>query len=204
MLLYLTGSSCSGKTTLALPMAQRFVGLAVHNIDDCGARDAPSEYWVRRALDYQVRGQDTLVVGQAPLGEILATESAPLLDGIAVCLIDVVDDVRRIRLAERDAGKWDASAIDAFIGWAAWHRGHARDPRYRPEVLVASGKPGMSWQRWTRWRTGDPRWSVHVIDTTNQPLALSLTEVEVWITEQRRLLRSGCLPLRPGWEAGRV
>lgn len=202
MLLYLTGSSCSGKTTLALPMAQRVRGLVVHNIDDAGAvRDAPSEFWVRRALEYQDHGLDVLVVGQAPLGEILATPSAPLLEGIAMCLVDVADSVRRVRLEQRQPGVWDASAVDAFVQWAAWHRGHARDPRYRPEVLVAGDKPGLAWHRWTQWSADDPRWSVRVIDTTDQPLERSLDQLEAWITEQRQALRSGRLPLRRGWDA---
>lgn len=103
MLLKLTGSSCSGKSTLAFLVAGRM---------------------------------DLLLTGQSPLGEVLAAPSAPLLDGIAVCLVDVADEVRRDRLAARDAGKWDAATVDAFVGWAAWHRGHARDPGYRPGVII--------------------------------------------------------------------
>jgi len=111
MLLYLTGSSCSGKTTLAGAAARRIPGLAVHDVDEASApRDAPSEYWIQRALEYQRHGTHVLLAGQAPLGEILAASSAPLLDGIAVCLVDVADDVRRERLEVRQPGKWDAEA----------------------------------------------------------------------------------------------
>lgn len=201
MLLYLTGSSCSGKTTLATLLAQRVPDLAVHDVDEPGVpRDASTEHWVRRALKYQSHGRDTLVVGQAPLGEVLATPSAPLIDGIAVCLLDVDDNVRRTRLAQRDPGKWDAAATDAFINWARWHRGHARDPRHRPEVLVTRDEPGMSWNRWKPWPTGDPRWAVHVVDTTDQPLERSLDQLEAWVTEQRHAQRSGTLPLGRGWD----
>lgn len=57
-------------------------------------------------------------------GEVPAAPSAPLLDGIAVGLIDVADEVRRDRLAVRDAGRWDADAVDVFLGWTA------EDPRW--------------------------------------------------------------------------
>ncbi|GAA4597529.1 hypothetical protein GCM10023194_72620 [Planotetraspora phitsanulokensis] len=135
MLLKLTGSSCSGKSALALSVAGRLRGVAVHDFDEVGVpegadrrwRQHMTELWVRRALDYQERGVDLLLTGQSPLGEVLAVPSAPLLDGIAVCLVDVADDDRRDRLVARDPGRWDASAVAAFLGWAAWHRGHARD-----------------------------------------------------------------------------
>ena len=71
---------------------------------------------------------DVVLTGQSPLGEVLACPSATELDGIAACLVDVDDEVRRRRLEERDPGKWNLDAQRSFIGWARWHRGHARDP----------------------------------------------------------------------------
>ena len=193
MLLKLTGSSCSGKSTLAFAVAGRLRQVAVHDFDEVGVperadrhwRHRMTEHWVRRALEYQDRGIDLLLTGQSPLGEVLAVPSAPLLDGVAVCLIDVADEVRRDRLASRDPDRWDAAAVDAFLGWAAWHRGHARDPRYRPEVIVNDGWPSMAWRRWTDWRSGDPRWRTHVLDTTDQPVARSVDQVEQWVMSQR-------------------
>jgi hypothetical protein len=57
------------------------------------------------------------------------------------CLVDAADQECRERLAGRRPGMWDQSAVDSFVGWAAWHRGHARDPRFQPEVLVAGTGP---------------------------------------------------------------
>ncbi|MFF7983157.1 hypothetical protein ACFZDK_29245 [Streptomyces sp. NPDC007901] len=173
MLFKLTGSRCSGKTTLARSVADRLQQVAVHDFDEIGVperadrqwRHRMTEHWVRRALAYRSRGIDLLLTGQSPLGEVLATPSAPLLDGIAVCLIDVADEDRRDRLA----GRWDAGAVNAFLGWAAWHRGHAQDPRHRPDVVTNDCWPDMVWHRWTGWTAEDPRWCTHLLDTTGQP-----------------------------------
>ncbi|MBX9399595.1 hypothetical protein K4749_40345 [Streptomyces sp. TRM72054] len=150
-------------------------------------------------MDYQDRGIDLLLSGQSPLGELLAAPSAPLLDGIAVCLVDVADPVRRARLAERAPGRWDPKAIDAYIGWAAWHRKHALDPSHRPDVIIDNSWPEMAWHRWTGWNAGDPRWHTQVLDTTNRPVTESVDQVEQWITEQRDAHQAGQLPLSHGW-----
>jgi hypothetical protein len=207
MLLKLTGSSCSGKSSLAFSIADRLSGVAVHDFDEVGVperfppywRSHMTEFWVCRALEYQDRGIDLLLTGQTPLGELLAVPSAPLLDGIAVCLVDVADEVRRDRLSKRDPGRWDAAAVDRFVGWANWHRGHARDPHHRSDVLIGDSWQRMAWHRWTGWTAGDPRWRTHVLDTTDQPIAQSVAQVEQWVTEQRDAHRSGRLALLRGW-----
>ncbi|WP_439659726.1 hypothetical protein ACSHWB_46405 [Lentzea sp. HUAS TT2] len=207
MLLKLTGSSCSGKTTLAFSAGERLSRLAVHDFDEVGVpesadrhwRHRETETWVRRALEYQDRGVDLLLTGQSPLGEVLAAPSAPLLEGVAVCLVDVSDEVRRSRLTTRDAGRWDAPAVDAFLGWAAWHREHARNPRHLPEAVIDGGWPRMAWHRWTGWTADDQRWSTHLVDTTDRPVAECADQVERWVTQQRDALRSGRLPLSRGW-----
>ena len=89
--------------------------------------------------------------------------------------------------------------MDAFLGWAVWHRGHARDPRHRPDVIIDGSWSGMVWDRWTGWAAEDPRWRTHLLDTTDQPVARSVDQVEQWITEQRAAHRSGRLPLTRGW-----
>ncbi|MDO0935159.1 hypothetical protein QQY66_27105 [Streptomyces sp. DG2A-72] len=207
MLFKLTGSSCSGKTTLAYAAASRLQQIVVHDFDELGVpegadlhwRHRMTEMWVRRALEYQDRGIDVLLTGQSPLGELLAVPSAQLLDGIAVCLIDVADDLRRVRLAERDPGRWDAPAVDAFLGWAAWHRKHALDPRHRPDVIIDNSWPEMAWHRWTGWHADDPRWRTQLLDTTDQPVTKSVVQVERWITQQRDAHQAGQLALDNGW-----
>lgn len=109
------------------------------------------------------------------------------------------DAVALLRLAHRDSGRWDTSAVDAFLGWAAWHREHARDPQHLPEAITDCSAPDMAWHRWT---AGDPRWSTHILDTTDEPVSRSVDKIEQWVAEQREAHRSGRLPLTLGW-AGR-
>lgn len=203
----LTGSSCSGKTTLAYAAADRLGKVAVHDVDELGVpegadrhwRHRMTEMWVRRALEYQDQGIDLLLSGQSPLGEVLAAPSAPLLNGIAVCLVDVAAPARRARLAERDPGRWDTQAIDAFVGWAAWHREHALDPSYRPDVIIDDGWPEMVWNRWIGWNAGDPRWRTELLDTTDRRVTECVDQVEQWIIEQRSAHQAGRLTLGHGW-----
>lgn len=210
MLLKLTGSSCAGKTTFARAMAGRMPRLAVHDFDEVGVPEHPdhqwrhqtTEAWVRRALEYQDRGIDLLLTWQTPLGEVLAAPSSLLLDGIAVCLVDVDDQTRQKRLSERDGGRWDAAAVEAFLGWAAWHRQHRLDPQSRLEVITAGGWKDMAWHRWTDWSADDARWRSHLLDTTDQPVTASADQVVQWITDQREALQSGRLALRRGWTEG--
>jgi hypothetical protein len=135
----------------------------------------------------QNSGIDLLLSGNSPLGEVLAAPSAP----------SAAD-----RLAARDGGRWDESALDAFCGWASWHRGHAHDPRHRPDVIVDGSWPEMAWHRWTGWTADDARWRTAVIDTSGKALMTSAGEVERWVIEQRAAHRSGRLPLARGWAAG--
>ena len=207
MLLMLTGSSCAGKSTLAFAVADRIDHIAVHDTDESGVprnlpphwRNHNTEEWVRRALDYQAHGMDLLLTGQAPLGEVLAVPSASQLDGIALCLIDVDDEDRRRRLRRRDPGRWSESDVDRFNNWAAWHRGHARDPRHRPDVITADSAPMMAWHRWTSWTAEDPRWQVRSLNTTDRSLEESADDLEQWVNMQRQALRAGRHPLCRGW-----
>ncbi|BEL04666.1 hypothetical protein Q0Z83_028570 [Actinoplanes sichuanensis] len=186
MLLTISGSSCSGKTTTVRACGP-IDGLVWHDFDEIGVpsdadlvwRQRSLEAWIRRALRYQDDGLDMLLTGQSPLGEVLACPSAPALDGIAACLLDVDDEVRRQRLTRRDPGRWDARATERFIGWAQWQRGHAADPSHRPEAIMNGAWDQMRW-------TLPDSWSVPVIDTTGRTVAQSAAEVRRWIDRHRQ------------------
>jgi hypothetical protein len=204
VLLVLTGSSCSGKST-ALVGAIGQPLLAVHDFDEVGApagadvvwRQRTLETWVRRALSYQSVGMDVLLAAQSPLGEVLAVPSTSVLNGIGVCLLDVEDRERVRRLERRDPGMWDRDRVRAFLGWARWHRAHAADPQARPDVIRSGGWDRMQWRRWSDWRAGDPRWRVEVIDTTASPPQQTSVQVSAWVQRIRtpkHVTRTGFSP----------
>jgi hypothetical protein len=200
MLLTIAGSSCSGKTTVAQACAE-IHGLVVHDFDEIGVpagadvvwRQRSMEEWIQRVLRYEADGLDVLLTGQSPLGEVLASPSAIKLAGIAACLLDVDDRVRWERLECRDPGRWNAEAKRSFIGWARWHRGHAVDPRHRPEVITAAGYQRMQWSRWSNWPSTDPRWVVQVVDTTGRSVQQSAADIRQWISGVRAGLAAGQL-----------
>jgi hypothetical protein len=143
------------------------------------------EQWLRRALEYRSAGLDLLLTSQSPLGEVLACPSAPSLDGIAACLLDVADAERLRRLETRDPGRWNQDARDRCVGWARWHRAHAADPRHVPEVLTTGGWSEMAWHRWSSWARDDPRWTVTVVDTTGRTVTETATEIADWVATAR-------------------
>ena len=211
MLFLLFGSSAAGKTFALNGLRDRVRNLAIHDFDELGVpagadrawRQRSNEIWLRRALDYQARGIDLLLAGQTPLGELLATPSALLIDGISACLVDCDDETRTARLQVRGE-EWLARAhaeLDDYLSWAAWMRRHAEDPRWLPEVIVTEdGLPEMRWDRWSDWRAGDPRWRVRLIDTSALPVEQVAVALAEWIGDERELRRSGAHPLA-AWAA---
>jgi hypothetical protein len=176
-----------------------FGRLGVPEAADQRWRNRMTEMWVRRALEYQDRGVDLLLAGQSPFGRGPGQPLRPVAGWNRGVLVDVSDELRRGRLTVRDSGRWDAPAVDAFHDWAAWHRKHAEDPRYRPGVIIDDSCSRMAWHRWIRWTAHDRRWCTHLLDTTDQPVAESVDQVEQWVAEQRDALRSGGLALSGGW-----
>jgi hypothetical protein len=153
VLLLLTGSSCSGKSTAARACGQ-LEQLAIHDSDEHGVpsdadtawRQHDLERWVQQAIDYERDQVDLLLTGQSPLGELLATPSAPRLQAAAVCLLDVRDRERWWRLKGRDPGAWSRDEMRSFTSWAHWHRG-CRLPRswdrFEPSFATVMGPPRL-------------------------------------------------------------
>ncbi|UEJ82826.1 hypothetical protein Bra3105_00375 [Brachybacterium halotolerans subsp. kimchii] len=191
MLLLVTGSSCSGKTTAAFSCAD-LPRLVVHDSDERGVpsnadtawRQRELRWWVREAIRLEEHGVDLLLTGQSPIGELLAVPEVADLRA-AVCLLDVADEERRRRLAARDPGTWSPTQVDAFLGWARWHRRHAADPAHAPEVIVATGEPGMRWERWLPPAARPRAWQVEVIDTTGTPVLDTVSRLREWISRSR-------------------
>ena len=150
MLLVLAGSSGSGKSPIRRFLledgAPLVAGLPIHShdFDENGVPvDANTEWrqqsgkaWIERALEYAKVGEHLLLSANWPLGEVLATPRAPLLDGIALCLIDCGDTERAKRLRARQQPSYSDRQIWNFVLFAAWQRLHHADPSWMPEVIV--------------------------------------------------------------------
>jgi hypothetical protein len=206
MLFLLFGSSAAGKTVALPALRRRVPALAVHDFDeidvpadaDTAWRQRANERWVRRGIEYQADGVDLLLAGQTPLGELLATPSARLLEAISGCLLDCDDETRVARLHARGREWLDRVPDDLqdFLSWAEWMRGHARDPRWRPHVIRQGELAGeMHWERWSDWQAGDPRWRVRMIDTSELTVEHVVDALALWVDEERALFRTGLHPL---------
>ena len=199
MLFLLFGSSASGKTVAIDLLRGRIEGLAVHDFDEIGVpsgadtawRHRANEAWTRRALEYQAMRVDVLLAGQTPLGELLATPSAPRLDAISACLLDCDHETRLARLAPRGTGE-----VRDYLAWAEWMRGHVADPGCRPDVVRhAETADEMHWERWEGWAAGDPRWRVIRLDTTELSPTQVASALAAWIEAERAVVRAGRHPL---------
>lgn len=207
MLLLVTGSSCSGKSTAAAEVRGGAVDrLAVHDSDEHGVpsgadtawRQGDLRLWVQQAIAMEAEGTDLLLTGQSPIGELLAIPEASDLQ-LAVCVVDVADRIRVDRLEQRDPGKWPAEGKQTFNNWAHWHRCHAEDPGYQPEVILEGSAPWMRWERWQSWPRGDRRWSVTTIDTTDTTVTETAAALRTWVFRTRGQRDDQTLPLGLGW-----
>lgn len=205
MLFLLFGSSAAGKTAALNGVRGRMPDLAIHDFDeirvpadvDLAWRHRAIETWLRRALDLQSDGQDLLLAGQLPLGEVLAAPSASQLEAVSACLLDCDDETRVRRIRARGPEWLDCvpGELQDHLNWAEWMRHHAGNPTWRQHVIRHAGAEGMRWERWATWHEGDPRWRVRVSDTSVLPVDRVVDELTSWIEDERELLRSGFHPL---------
>jgi hypothetical protein len=196
MLLLVFGSSTAGKTLALDELRRRDLDAAIHDFDEIGVpagadrawRHRGNEEWIGRALTYQAQGRDTVIAGQTPFGEMLASPSASQLEAISGCLIDCDDDTLAARLHARGPDWLARSGAELadYLAWAAWLRRHAADPTWEQHVITEPPTDvPMRWERWIDWRAGDPRWNVATIDTSEAPVERVADQLSTWIDEQR-------------------
>lgn len=190
MLYFVSGATASGKSTVTRAVAERFPDLIQFEEDrrpsrTTDERRANLELWLRDALELERDGKDVILGSHSPLGELLAAASAPELEGIAPCLLDVHDFVRTERWDRRGVSEEWPMTIDHFC-WAAFHRLHARDPQYDQRVLLEQPGAARSWERWTHWTASDPRWTVPIFDTSSLDFAATVDLVGSWVESVAR------------------
>lgn len=141
------GASGSGKTTLLALLRQARPDIRWHDFDErwIGGgkqeRQQLTQVWMKAALEHRAPFG---LLGQCPLGEVLAAPDAPRLGGVRHLLLDL-DDIERVR---RLRGRGDGQATQDTLNWAAWLRVHQVLPDWRPDVLKEESWPEMRWERW--------------------------------------------------------
>jgi hypothetical protein len=148
-------------------------------------RQEMAEVAVRRAIELHESGRHLLLAGDpVPAVEIVAAPSAPGLDAIAVCLLDVAPDVQAERLAQRGD---DPALLVHHQAFAEWMRGHATDPLHMIRVVSDNGWKEM---RWERLRDVAANWQMHILDTTH----LTRAEVAEAVLDWCQLAIAGYAP----------
>lgn len=194
MFLLVTGASGAGKSTVrrlvAPDLAPTTECVELHDIvsvparPDIAWRQRATEAVVRRALELQADRRHLLLSGDpVAAGEVLAAPSAVGLSAVAVCLLDVSPDAQAARLARRGD---DPALLHHHQAFAAWMRGHARDPRHMPHVLSTNGWEAMRWERWTALDPATGDWGMEVIDTSWRSPEQVAAEVVTWSRRARR------------------
>jgi energy-coupling factor transporter ATP-binding protein EcfA2 len=188
MFLLVTGASGAGKSTVrrlgAPALASTIECVELHDIvsvparPDIAWRQQATEAVVRRALELQADRRHLLLSGDpVAAGEVLAAPSAVALSAVAVCLLDVSPDAQAARLTRRGD---DPTLLHHHYAFAAWMRGHTRDPRHMPHVLSANGWAAMRWERWTGLDPATSNWGMEVLDTSERSPAQVAAEVATW------------------------
>jgi hypothetical protein len=141
-------------------------------------RQCATEAAVRRALELQREGRHLLLSGDpVAAGELVATPSAPALEGVAICLLDLSPAAQGARLATRGD---DPALLHHHQAFAEWMRRHAEDPLHMPHVLSDGGWGEMCWDRLAALA---PAWRMARIDTTAMTREAAAAAVLEWCRE---------------------
>lgn len=185
MFLLVTGASGVGKSTVRT-LVERELAPTVACVELAYVLPipaAPTLVWrqqaaeevVRRAIDLQSTGRHVLLSGDpVAAAEIIAAPSAPLLDGIAVCLLDASPDAQTARLAARGD---EPAVLHHHHAFADWMRKSATDPLHMPEVITTNSWDQM---RWDRLEHVTETWHVTTIDTSDLTPTQVAAEVSTW------------------------
>jgi broad-specificity NMP kinase len=173
MLLLVTGASGAGKSTVRTLVESRLAP-AVECVElqhlaqvpptsmTLAWRQKAAEVAVRRAIELRTSGRHLLLSGDpVAAAEIAAAPSAPDIDAIAVCLLDVSPEAQAARLAERGD---PPELLPHHHAFAEWMRRQAADPLHMPHVMTNDGWADMRWERLQKLA---PNWHVQTVDTTD-------------------------------------
>jgi hypothetical protein len=185
VLLLVTGASGVGKSTVRTLVDEKLAPavVSVELAQVLPLRAAPTRMWrqqaveevVRSAVDLQAEHRHLLLSSDpVPAAEVVAAPSAPLLDGLAVCLLDASPEAQTARLTARGD---DPSVLHHHHAFAEWMRQAAANPLHMLEVITVNGWDQMRWDRLDRV---SDTWNVTTIDTSELSSAQVAEAVTVW------------------------
>jgi hypothetical protein len=145
VLLLITGASGAGKSSARAAVAPELSPcvecVELRDLSPVSIATGMTQMWrqqtaevaVHRALELQASGRHLLLAGDpVPALEIVAAPSAPQLDAIAVCLLDVDAEEQAARLAARGD---PPALLPHHQAFAEWMRRQASDPLHMPHVV---------------------------------------------------------------------
>lgn len=180
---FIGGASGSGKTTVMADLKTALgENYSVYDFDDIGVpenadkkwRQASSEKWLNKLSQNH---NDSCLLGQIVLGEILACPSAKLLSSVNFCLLDVNDFERIQRLKKRATYGVDQN----MLNWAAWLRMHHQDPQWAQDVLKDDAWENLDFSAWDKLQHWDAKANVSVLDTTDYSVNKVAQNLAQWI-----------------------
>ncbi|HEY4096381.1 MAG TPA: hypothetical protein VGM33_12755 [Baekduia sp.] len=185
MFLLITGASGAGKSTVRAMVDQELSPLVecveLTHVLPLSApptlvwRQQATEAAVRRAVELQAEGRHLLLAGDpVAAAEVVAAPSAPSLDAIAVCLLDLSPDAQATRLAHRGD---DPALLHHHHAFAEWMRRHADDPLHMTNVISTGAWEQMRWERLSDLGSD---WQMTTIDTTDMTRPAVADEVLGW------------------------
>jgi gluconate kinase len=183
---FVAGASGSGKSSIKRYLRE-ILGDSIlfYDFDEIGVpknadkkwRQQTTEQWLERLLE---EDEDSCLLGQMVLGEILSCPSAKLIMGkINFCLLDVNPYERIRRLKTRNTHGVDQH----MLNWAAWLYMHHKDPSWMQQVIKDGCWDRMDFSAWEQLDTWDNKADIKFIDTSSLSIRQVAEEVAAWIKE---------------------
>ena len=182
---FIGGASGSGKTTVMDDLKDILgADTSVYDFDDIGVpenadkkwRQASSEAWLQKLLQ---KSNNSCLLGQIVLGEILACPSAKLLSRVNFCLLDVDDFERIQRLRKRATYGIDQN----MLNWAAWLRMHHQDPQWAQDVLKNDAWDNLDFSAWDHLQNWCPNANIKLLNTTDCSVRDVAEKLAEWVAE---------------------
>lgn len=187
MIYFVAGAIGSGKTALIPELKKALTDkISIIDFDDISV---PEDLDTKRRQQltenllhkFAHDKNNTIVIGQVVLGEILACPSAKYFDKINFCLLDT-SDFERINRLKNHKIKIDQN----LLNWSSWLRMHHQDPQWMQNMIKENCWEGLDFISWDNARAWDNIANVMVLDTSSLAPNQVAQSVSSWILENQQ------------------